>query len=101
MHLEHRDEKPRDEGDVLRHLIDAKRIDGAVKGIVRQVLARGERTLSERQEHVFHTQVREKYLLRVCELCGDLIPVPELMASWDNGSYCASCAAILGKAGGA
>ena len=91
------DDKPVDEKDVLRHLADTGQIDGAAAGIVRQVLARGEAGLSERQEYVFHTQVREKYLLRVCELCGDLIAAPELIASWGNGGYCAGCAGALGK----
>jgi hypothetical protein len=86
-----------DENGVLRHLIETGRIDGAARGIARLVLARGEGGLSERQEYVFHTQVREKYLLRVCELCGDLIPAGELVTSWGNGGFCASCAGILGK----
>jgi len=92
-----RDDQPVDEKGVLRHLADTGRVDGAAAGIVRQVLARGESGLSERQEYVFHTQVREKYLLRVCELCGDLIPATDLVASWDNGGYCAGCAVALGK----
>ena len=88
-----------DEGGILRHLVETGRLEGAAKGIARQVLARGEGTLSDRQEWVFHTQVRTKYLLRVCELCGDLIPLPEVMASWGNGGYCGSCACIRGDGG--
>jgi hypothetical protein len=54
-------------------------------------------SLSERQEWVFNTQVRARYVDRVCGLCEELIPLAEVMASLGNGGLCASCARILGQ----
>jgi hypothetical protein len=82
---------------ILRRLVDDGHLDGTAKGITRLVLSRGEKVLSERQEWVFNTHVRAKYIDRVCELCGDLIPLPEVTAAWGNGGLCATCAMILGK----
>jgi hypothetical protein len=82
---------------LLQELLASGRLEGAAAGITRQVMARGESTLSERQEWVFNTEVRAKYLLRVCDLCGDLIPVSEVMESLGNGGMCARCGAIMGK----
>jgi hypothetical protein len=82
---------------ILQHLVDTGQIEGAAAGITRQMLARGEGTLSERQEWVFENQVEGKYLTRVCYLCEQLIPLSEVMQSWTNGDLCANCALILGK----
>jgi hypothetical protein len=84
---------------LLRRLLDEGRLEGAPAGIARLVLARGESALSERQEWVFNTHVRSKYLLRVCGLCESLIPPAEALESLGNGGYCRSCARILGKPG--
>jgi hypothetical protein len=93
---------PQDEelNAVLRRLVDSGALDATARGITRQVLARGEGTLSERQEYVFNTQVRAKYIHRACRLCEDLIPLAEVTAAWANGDLCASCARILGPTEG-
>jgi hypothetical protein len=85
--------------EVLQQLVDSGALEGPAKGIARQVIARGEKSLSERQEWVFQTQVRSKYLYRTCRLCEELIPLPEVTAALDNGELCASCARILASPG--
>jgi hypothetical protein len=80
----------------LQHLLDSGSLEGPAAGIARQVMARGEKSLSERQEWVFDTQVRAKYLYRTCRLCENLIPLGEVPAALENGDLCASCAVILG-----
>jgi hypothetical protein len=80
---------------ILRHLVDEGRIDGPARGIARQVIARGEGTLSERQEWVFNTQVRAEYIDRFCRLCEDPIPLSEVVDSWTNSGLCGMCARIL------
>jgi hypothetical protein len=84
---------------LLRQLLDSGQLEGTPAGIARLVLARGEGVLSERQEWVFNTHVRSKYLLRVCTLCESLIPPAEVLGSLGNGGYCRSCAGIMGKSG--
>jgi hypothetical protein len=85
--------------EVLQHLVESGSLEGPAKGIARQVIARGEKSLSERQEWVFNSQVRARYLYRTCRLCEELIPLPEVTASLDNGDLCASCARILASPG--
>jgi hypothetical protein len=82
---------------ILQHLVDSGQIQGPARGIARQVIARGENTLSQRQEWVFNTQVRAQYITRACRLCEDLIPLSEVVDSWSNGDLCANCARILGQ----
>jgi hypothetical protein len=84
---------------ILQQLLDSGQLDGPAAGIARQVIARGETTLSERQEWVFDAHVRSKYLLRVCDLCGDLIALSEVMPSLNNGGLCGTCALIMDKQG--
>src|SRR5262245_21977071 len=81
---------------ILQHLVDNELIEGPARGITRQVVARGEKGLSERQEYVFNTQVRAQFINRACRLCEELIPLAEVVASWGNGDLCANCARILG-----
>jgi hypothetical protein len=97
MHPEHGDQAQREE--ILRELLADGQIQGPAAGVTRQLLARGENSLSDRQEWVFSTQVREKYIDRICELCEQRIPVSEVRESWSNGGYCGICARILGKSG--
>jgi hypothetical protein len=85
---------------VLRRLVDEGRLDGPALGVTRQVLARGEKTLSERQEWVFATQVRAKYVDCVCRLCEELIGLGEVEQAWGNSGLCAACARILGPDSG-
>jgi hypothetical protein len=100
MNPESRDDQDAELQALLEHLLESGRLQGAAAGITRQVLARGEKTLSERQEWVYDTQVRAEYLTRVCGLCEDLIPLSEVLDSLGNGGLCAACARILGKDGG-
>src|SRR5262245_34723235 len=81
---------------ILKQLLASGQLEGPAAGVARQVLARGEDALSERQEWVFETHVRPRYLYRVCDLCGDLIALPEVLPSLGNGGLCATCAVIRG-----
>jgi hypothetical protein len=99
MQPESRDEQALEQDALLRRLLDGGQLEGTPAGIARLVLARGEGALSERQEWVFNTHVRAKYLLRVCRLCESLIPLAEVLESLGNGSLCRSCARILGQSG--
>jgi hypothetical protein len=81
---------------ILQQLVKDGRLEGRAKGVARQVLARGENTLSERQEWVFNTEVRAEYVDRFCRLCEEPIPLSEVMDSWTNSGLCGMCARILG-----
>ncbi len=85
--------------EILRQLVKAKQLERSAAGVARQVLARGEKSLSDRQQWVFRSQVSEKYIDRICELCEQVIHLSEVTGSWGNGGYCAVCARILGKDG--
>jgi hypothetical protein len=80
---------------LLQHLLNGKLLEGVAAGIARQVIARGEGSLSERQERVFANKIQANYLLRVCRVCEQLIPFSEVLDSLANGDLCADCARIL------
>jgi hypothetical protein len=82
--------------EILQHLMEEGHLEGPARGIARQVLARGEKSLSQRQQWVFATQVGEKYLHPICRVCENPIPPSEVVASWSNGCLCGICALILG-----
>ncbi|KAB2716971.1 hypothetical protein [Brucella intermedia] len=79
--------------DYLQELVDREYIrDEPAVGITRQVIARGESSLSEKQKFVFDRDVMSDYGRPVCEQCGESIPYSDaLFAMEECSGRCSSC----------
>ena len=75
----------------LRELIDSGTLEGAASGITKQVISKGEESLSENQLFVFQSQVIEKFSNQPCSRCHVEIPWSEKFESIDNGGICSWC----------
>jgi cyclopropane fatty-acyl-phospholipid synthase-like methyltransferase len=86
-----------DEGydDFLREVLDSGRLDGPASGILRLVLDKGERVLSEKQQHVFQKYITETFVTEKCKRCGANIPWSEMFEAHDNGGYCSWCVKMM------
>ena len=91
-HEEHDDYK-----DFLQDLVNGNELDGAALGITKQVIDRGQESLSERQEAVFEAEVVKKYPQQDCKRCGTEIPWSEMYYSYDNGGHCSYCQHQINK----
>ena len=75
-----------DETEVLELPIESDELDGPAKGIARQVLEKGEDSLSEKQKYVFDRFVRAKWFRLECSRCHIPMPTNEVvycLRSWD------------------
>lgn len=74
----------------LSELLDNGHIEGNAAGITRQVIDRGEESLSDKQRFVFKRDVVSLYAgacIRGCD-----IPWSEKYEAMDNGGLCSWCA---------
>lgn len=83
--------------DFLRELIDGDHLEGAALGITKLVISKGEDSLSEKQKHVFRSQVMNEYVVDECKRCSNDIPWSEMMEAHDNGNLCGWCAHMSAK----
>jgi hypothetical protein len=82
----------------LHYLVDHGRIDDkAALGITRQVIDRGEDSLSPKQKFVFKRDVLDVFVTAECKCCGGPVPWSEMYQAYHNGGYCAGCAWRLYK----
>lgn len=87
-------EEQRELAALLKALLEADVIeDGPAQGIARQVIDKGEDSLSEKQRFVFQKHVKEPLCQPECERCGARIPVAEAwdLEQGDTASACSSC----------
>lgn len=80
----------------LEYLIERGHLDGASKGITKQVLERGEESLSPDQHRVFDRHVRSQFFAPKCGVCGDDVPVSEY-ARWEDEKLCFHCSTRMSK----
>jgi hypothetical protein len=66
-------------------------------GITKQVIDKGEDSLSEKQKYVFNNEVLKNYESKSCNLCACEIPWSEMYQALDNGGYCGYCEHKLSK----
>ena len=87
-----------DEGyaDFLQSLIDDSYLEGAAEGITKQVITKGEESLSDKQKYVFDKEVLGKYV-KECTRCGINIPWSEMSAALENGGFCNYCEHMMSK----
>lgn len=81
----------------LRQLIEGYRLDGPALGITRQVIDKGEDSLTEKQKFVFRRDVLDEFVTAACCHCDGKVPWSEMYSAYHNGGYCAGCAYDLYK----
>jgi hypothetical protein len=92
-----------DKKTFLRRLIDDRHLehgpfdDRLAIGITRQVIDRGEASLSPIQKRVFKLEVLDVFVTAECKGCGSNVPWSEMYPAYHNGGYCAHCAYHLYK----
>jgi len=88
-----------DEGysDFLREVLDSGRLNEPAVGITHLALDKGERGLTEKQQHVFQKYVVKEFVTKECTLCHDDIPWSEMFEARDNGGLCSWCAKMMSK----
>lgn len=63
--------------EALRSLVQQDCLDDPAKGIARQIIARGTRSLSSKQHYVFQRDIVEVHLDMKCDWCRREIPLEE------------------------
>jgi hypothetical protein len=82
----------------LCHLIDhgylehGRSDDRVAIGITRQVIDRGEASLSPGQTFLFKREVLDVFVTAECKTCGSNVPWSEMYPAYHNGGHCACCA---------
>jgi len=92
-----RERYEREYREYLKALIDQELITGAAAGITKQVIDKGEGSLSGGQVSTFDTHVRKPFLSPKCSQCGASLDFSEATNSLDNGGLCQSCEYDVGK----
>ena len=84
-------------GEALAYIVESGYLDGAAEGIAKQVLAKGESSLSSKQQVVFEREVKDVYFSPTCRNCNRPVPLTEY-ARWDmDGNECYDCASRMAK----
>jgi hypothetical protein len=81
----------------LRALIEGRRLDQRALGITKQVIDKGEDSLSPRQKLVFQRDVLDEFVTAKCRCCDGKVPWPQMYLAYYNGGYCGGCAYDLYK----
>lgn len=79
------------EANFLQELVDAKELEGAALGITKQVIDKGQESLSTAQMSVFNNQVINVFVTHECSRGGHDVPWSEMYAVYTNGGYCSYC----------
>ncbi|OEZ02411.1 MULTISPECIES: hypothetical protein [Stenotrophomonas] len=83
--------------DFLEEVLGGGALEGAAEGITRQVVERGQESLSDKQAFVFKRDVLDVYVVDGCKRCEAPVPWSEMYAASDNGGYCNYCWHMLEK----
>jgi uncharacterized membrane protein len=73
----------------LKQLVESSRLDGAVLGITKQTIARGQASLSAKQNTILQAEI-EKIVVKKCPVCHQDIPWSEMFYAIEKGT-CAAC----------
>jgi hypothetical protein len=94
---DHTADEVEDKKAFLRRLISRGHLDNAALGVTRQVIDRGEDSLSPKQKYVFKRDVLDVFMTAECKSCGSNVPWSEMYPAYHNGGHCAHCAYKLYK----
>ena len=93
----------KDKRAFLRHLIDHGYLEHGLPNdrvairITRQVIARGEASLSPNQKRVFKREVLDVFVTAECKGCGSNVPWSGMYPAYHKRGHCAHCAYNLYK----
>jgi len=77
--------------EILGYLLETDSLDGAARGIARQVIDKGLGSMSERQQVVFDRYISD-YLIFECSRCHSSFPAGEVVdAVADGDGLCSWC----------
>jgi hypothetical protein len=102
-HNDRIDNELEDKKAFLRHLIAARCLehgqpdDAVAIGITKQVIDRGEDSLSPKQKRVFKRDVLDIFVTAECKCCCGKVRWFEMYQAYRNGGYCADCAYTFDK----
>ena len=76
--------------DFLQQIIDIEHLEDPALGITKQVIDKGENSLSNKQMHVFQKYVLDEFTVSECLRCGCEIPWSEMYAATEHKmcNYC-------------
>jgi hypothetical protein len=77
--------------DFLKQIVDMEHLEGPALGVTKQVIEKGEESLSEKQNHVFKKYVIDEYTVQECSRCGHDIPWPEMYDAATEHGMCNWC----------
>jgi hypothetical protein len=83
-----KDSEATERKEFLRSRLEQVDQDSRAAGVIRQVLAQGEDTLTNKQSWVYENEV---VVDDRCNICSQSIPDTELAASFNNGGICGWC----------
>ena len=75
----------------LRLLLEAPRLVGPVRGVLLQVIEKGEDSLSIKQRDVFKYQIITPFILSSCKSCQDTISWSEMYDAVLEDGLCKKC----------
>ena len=79
--------------EFLEEVLACGGLEGAAEGITKQVIEKGEQSLTEKQRFVFQRHVLDEFVTAECSQCGiEGIPWSEMMTAHENGGLCGWCA---------
>jgi hypothetical protein len=86
-----------DKRTFLRRLIDDGQLEKAALGITKQVIDRGDDSLSQNQKDVFKRDVLDVFVTAECKCCCGKVRWFEIYQAYRNGGYCEDCAYTFDK----
>ncbi|HPG36175.1 MAG TPA: hypothetical protein PLW78_10965 [bacterium] len=87
----HNDHEDRGFKDFLQQIVEGGFIEQPVLGITKQVISKGEESLSEKQKAVFRRKVVDFYKGIKCKRCGDDISWSEKYDAISDHGMCNYC----------
>jgi hypothetical protein len=89
---DHTADRLEDKKAFLHRLSSRGYLDKAALDVTRQVIDRGENSLSLKQKFVFKRDVLDVFMTAECKFCGSTVPWSEMYPAYHNGGHCARCA---------
>lgn len=77
--------------DFLQQIIDMNHLDDPSLGITKQVITKGEDSLSDKQKQIFEKHVLDFYTISECSRCGGDIPWVEMYDVATDHNMCNWC----------
>jgi len=77
--------------DFLQQVVDMKHLEDPALGITKQVIDKGEDSLSDKQRFVFKKEVINEFTVADCSRCGNPVPWSEMYDAVTDHGMCNYC----------